>query len=78
MDSWEISSDAKLELLKEIRHRLGAHQIKVQAAVEVTCFTYEGIEAIVPALLAGEKSSEGQIKVTIIPSSHSYLHSRSA
>ena len=40
-------------LLKTIKHRLGSQPVKVQADIQVTCFTYEGIDAIKPALRAG-------------------------
>jgi len=41
-------------LLKTIQHRMGTQAVKIQADIQVTCFSYEGIDAIRPALKAGQ------------------------
>jgi len=63
---YEIPEEVKADLLKVIKHRLAVHPVKVQADIEVTCFTYEGIEAVKPALQAGlDKGSDQEFPVKI-------------
>mmetsp|Transcript_9030 Transcript_9030/g.25303 ORF Transcript_9030/g.25303 Transcript_9030/m.25303 type:complete len:294 (-) Transcript_9030:63-944(-) len=52
LDSVELTDTQKNELIKVVKHRLSVRPMKIQTDVEVTCFTYEGIEAIKPALQA--------------------------
>eukprot|EP01117_Protostelium_nocturnum_P010383 TRINITY_DN3734_c0_g2_i2.p1 TRINITY_DN3734_c0_g2~~TRINITY_DN3734_c0_g2_i2.p1 ORF type:complete len:137 (-),score=63.84 TRINITY_DN3734_c0_g2_i2:149-559(-) len=53
-----------------VKHRLPPTQSKVRADIELTCFNFEGIDAIKNALRAGEKAaSEGgfaPIKVKLV------------
>eukprot|EP01117_Protostelium_nocturnum_P011630 TRINITY_DN4224_c0_g1_i1.p1 TRINITY_DN4224_c0_g1~~TRINITY_DN4224_c0_g1_i1.p1 ORF type:complete len:304 (-),score=98.35 TRINITY_DN4224_c0_g1_i1:87-998(-) len=53
LDEYEIDPEVKTLLLKDIAHHFIRKQVRVQATVEVTCFAYEGIDAIIPALKAG-------------------------
>ncbi|GMI11791.1 hypothetical protein TrRE_jg7550 [Triparma retinervis] len=48
-----MSADVKADLLQYIKRRLAPQPIKVRADIEVSCFTYEGIDAIKESLLAG-------------------------
>lgn len=48
-----IPNEIKEELKTYIRRRLAPQPIKIRADVEVSCFTYEGIDAIREALFAG-------------------------
>jgi translation initiation factor 2 subunit 1 len=50
----EIEPEVKKALLANIVRKLTPQPIKMRADIEVTCFNYEGIEAIRAALLAGE------------------------
>jgi len=61
----DITPEVKAALLKGISHRLGVHEVKVQALLEVTCFAEEGIDAIIRALTAGEQigTKEEPIKI---------------
>jgi translation initiation factor 2 alpha subunit (eIF-2alpha) len=61
----EISPEVKEALKKDIKHRLASQKVKVQATVEVTCFTAEGVDAIIPALRAGKNSGK-DIQINII------------
>ena len=45
-------------MLKSIQHRLTAHEAKVQATVEVSCFNEEGVEAIIRSLRAGRDAAK--------------------
>lgn len=64
----DIPTELKEELKGYIRRRLAPQPIKIRADVEVSCFTYEGIEAIREALYAGMalSSEHSQIKCKLI------------
>lgn len=49
----DIPVELKTELKSNIRRRLAPKPIKIRADIEVSCFTYEGIDAIREALFAG-------------------------
>jgi len=49
----EVKDSLKQLLIKTIQHRMGSQPVKIQADIQVTCFSYEGIDAIKPALRAG-------------------------
>jgi translation initiation factor 2 subunit 1 len=51
--SLDVPDDVITELKLYIRRRLAPQPIKIRADVEVSCFTYEGIDAIRDALFAG-------------------------
>lgn len=51
--SLDVPDDVIAELKLYIRRRLAPQPIKIRADVEVSCFTYEGIDAIREALFAG-------------------------
>jgi translation initiation factor 2 subunit 1 len=55
-------------LLAQITRRLTPQPAKIRADIEVTCFSYDGIDAIKTALLQGEKMSSEQcpIKVKLV------------
>lgn len=51
--SLDVPADVIEELKTYIRRRLAPQPIKIRADVEVSCFTYDGIDAIRDALFAG-------------------------
>lgn len=55
-------------LLTQISRRLTPQPAKIRADIEVTCFSYDGIDAIKAALLQGEQMSTEQcpIKVKLV------------
>jgi translation initiation factor 2 subunit 1 len=55
-------------LLQQISRRLTPQPAKIRADIEVTCFSYDGIDAIKTALLQGEKMSNENcpIKVKLV------------
>ena len=61
----KIEDDMKSMILAYVKRRLAPQPVKVRADIEVTCFTYEGIDAIRDALLAGEKKSTADAPVRI-------------
>ncbi|CAG8437949.1 16806_t:CDS:2 [Acaulospora morrowiae] len=64
----EISQEIANELLGNIKRRLTPQPIKFRADVEVTCFGYEGIDAIKTALKAGEscETDDTVIKIKLV------------
>lgn len=71
MNDPNVLTDLNLEpaiyelVVKNIKRRLTPQPIKVRADFEVTCFSYEGIEAIKAALKKGEESSTEESKVSV-------------
>jgi len=63
-----IPDDLRQDLVAYIRRRLAPQPVKIRADVEVSCFTYEGINAIREALFSGiAKGTEHcQIKIRLI------------
>jgi translation initiation factor 2 subunit 1 len=63
-----ISSEMKANLLTYVKRRLAPQPVKIRGDIEVTCFTYEGIDAIKKALLAGEEAGtdDAVIKIKLI------------
>jgi len=64
----EVRESLKQLLLKTIQHRLGTQPVKIQADIQVTCFSYEGIDAIKPALKAGQNcgTEEFPLKIQLV------------
>ncbi|KAJ9194148.1 hypothetical protein DTO021D3_3083 [Paecilomyces variotii] len=62
------SQVVKDELLQYISKKLTPHPTKVRADVEVTCFGYEGIDAVKEALRTAEANNtpENQVKVKLV------------
>jgi len=64
----EIPQDLKDELKMYIRRRLAPQPIKIRSDIEVSCFTYAGIDAIREALFAGMAvgTENSAIKIKLI------------
>lgn len=54
--------------MANIKRRLTPQAVKLRADIEVTCFAYDGIDAIIAALKAGESVSteDHEIKVCLL------------
>merc|ERR1712168_1663733 len=65
LEALEINDATRDQLLKTIRRRLTPQAVKVRADIEVSCYTYEGIDAIKAALRAGLECSSEQIPLNI-------------
>jgi translation initiation factor 2 subunit 1 len=61
----DIPQDLKDELKSYILRRLAPQQVKIRSDIEVSCFTYEGIDAIREALFAGMEQSTDNMKIKI-------------
>jgi translation initiation factor 2 subunit 1 len=53
-------------VIKNIKRRLTPQPVKVRADVEITCFRYEGIDAIKKALVKGEATSTPDTPIKVI------------
>jgi len=62
---YNIDSKIKSALVKNIKRRMTPKPVKIRADIEVTCFGYEGIDAIKAALSAGEKQSTPDMPIKI-------------
>eukprot|EP01111_Echinosteliopsis_oligospora_P014992 TRINITY_DN578_c0_g1_i1.p1 TRINITY_DN578_c0_g1~~TRINITY_DN578_c0_g1_i1.p1 ORF type:complete len:312 (-),score=89.59 TRINITY_DN578_c0_g1_i1:48-983(-) len=61
----DIEEDVKQCLLKNIQRRLTPQPVKIRADLEVTCYDYEGIDAIKAALKAGESCGTKDYPISI-------------
>jgi len=64
-DECEISPEVKEKLIEEIRKKLTPQALKIRSKIEVSCFTYEGIDAVKSALLRGKEFSTEQMPIEI-------------
>ncbi|EGZ07670.1 hypothetical protein PHYSODRAFT_356047 [Phytophthora sojae] len=61
----DITPEILAALKAQIRRRLTPQPIKIRADIEVTCFTYEGIEAIRSALQAAQNIGTDDVPVKV-------------
>lgn len=62
---FKLGQEVQDTLLKNIRQRLTPAALKLRADLELTCFTYEGIDAIKESFRAGEAVSTEEIPIKI-------------
>merc|ERR1711941_104646 len=76
----DAPAEIKDNILKTIQHRLGSQPVKIQADIQVTCFAYEGIDAIKPALRAGQQCStpDSPVRIQLVTSPEYILLTSSA
>uniref|UniRef100_A0A0N5AAJ8 Eukaryotic translation initiation factor 2 subunit 1 n=1 Tax=Syphacia muris TaxID=451379 RepID=A0A0N5AAJ8_9BILA len=65
LDECQITDDVKEKLLEDIRKRLTPQLLKIRADIEVSCFAYDGIDAVKEALIKGQECSTNGIPVKI-------------
>ena len=67
-EGMNVDEDTKRAVVTYVKRRLAPQPVKIRADIEVTCFTYEGIDAIKEALLEGESKSvsEAPVKIKLI------------
>ncbi|CAB3407831.1 unnamed protein product [Caenorhabditis bovis] len=72
LDECDISPEIREKLLEDIRKRLTPQAVKIRADIEVSCFAYEGIDAVKNALIAGKECSTEvfPIKINLIAAPH--------
>ena len=64
----DVQPNVLAAILSNIRRKLTPQPIKIRADIEVTCFKYEGVDAIRAALQAGEAvgTEECPVKIKLI------------
>lgn len=64
----DVTEEMKTMILTYVKRRLAPQPIKIRSDIEVTCFEYEGIDAIRDALLAGESAGtqDAPVKIKLI------------
>ncbi|CAL2029998.1 hypothetical protein CAEBREN_03344 [Caenorhabditis brenneri] len=72
LDECEITPEVKEKLLEDIRKKLTPQAVKIRADIEVSCFDYEGIDAVKSALITGKNCSTETfpIKINLIAAPH--------
>ena len=60
-----IEESTREELLNNIKRRLTPQPIKIRADIEVTCFDYEGIDAIKTAFKEAEAVSLPEVAIRV-------------
>jgi translation initiation factor 2 subunit 1 len=67
LDQYNLQPAIKAALMKTIRRRMAPQPFRVRADIEVTCFDYEGIDAIKAALTAGQEVAEkDSVKIKLV------------
>jgi translation initiation factor 2 alpha subunit (eIF-2alpha) len=64
-DECEIDQKVRSTLLEEIRKKLTPKPLKIRSDIEVSCFAYEGIEAVKKALMAGKQCSTEDMPIKV-------------
>jgi translation initiation factor 2 subunit 1 len=65
LEGLDITPAEREELMRNVTRRLTPQAVKLRADIEVTCFEFEGIDALKYALTAGEKTSTEECPVKI-------------
>ena len=63
LDGLKISDEIKEDLKKILKERLVAQPVKIRSDFKLTCYSFEGIEAIKEALSNGEKKGTEAIPI---------------
>jgi len=61
----ELEAEIKACVIKNIQRRLTPQPVKIRADLEVTCFHYDGIDAIKTALKAGENCGTKEFPISV-------------
>lgn len=61
----DIDEETKQAMITHIKRRLAPQPTKVRADIEVTCYTYEGIDAVKAALIAGKAVGDERTPIQI-------------
>ncbi|KAF6779663.1 hypothetical protein AHF37_00751 [Paragonimus kellicotti] len=65
LDECDIDEPTREVLISNIKHRLTPQAMKIRADFEVSCFTFEGIDAVKNALRAGLKLTSEELPIRI-------------
>jgi len=65
LDELNLDEKTKSTLLSNIMRRLTPQAVKIRADIEVSCYAYEGIDAVKNSLLEGLKCSSEDVPIKI-------------
>ncbi|XP_042220167.1 eukaryotic translation initiation factor 2 subunit 1-like [Homarus americanus] len=65
LDECNLNEDTRTVLLTQIQRKLQSQAVKIRADIEVSCFEYEGIDAVKSALRGGIAQSTEEIPIRI-------------
>jgi len=63
LEKMKVDQKLKDELVKILKERLVPQPVKIRADFKLTCYTFDGIDAIKEALLSGEKKGTEKIPI---------------
>jgi len=63
LEGLKITDEVKEELMKILKVRLVAQPVKIRSAFKLTCYMFDGIDAIKESLLNGEKKGNEHIPI---------------
>ena len=63
LEIFKTKDEIKEELIKILKEKLIAQPVKIRSDFELTCYSFEGIEAIKESLLNGEKRGTKDISI---------------
>merc|ERR1711915_1020563 len=65
LEECDLDEETKKVLLTQIQRKLQSQAVKIRADIEVSCFEYEGIDAVKSALFEGISQSTEEIPIRI-------------
>lgn len=65
LDECNLDEETRTVLLTQIQRKLQSQAVKIRADIEVSCFEYEGIDAVKSALRGGIAQSTNEIPIRI-------------
>jgi translation initiation factor 2 subunit 1 len=65
LEGIEMTDEIKAELLSNVRRRLTPQPVKIRADLEISCFAYEGVNALKEAIRAGEACSTSDVPIKV-------------
>jgi len=65
LDSYALPDNIREVLLRVIHRRFALPAVKLRAEIEVSCFTAEGVDAVIAALQVGKKCSTPAVRIAI-------------
>lgn len=65
LDELDLDEKTKSTLLSNIMRRLTPQAVKIRADIEVSCYAYDGIDAVKNSLLEGLKCSSEDVPIKV-------------
>lgn len=72
LDELDLDEKTKSTLLNNIMRRLTPQAVKIRADIEVSCYAYDGIDAVKNSLLEGLKCSSEDVPIKVCKMQNEY------